>query len=368
MITFVMSEDHQYTIRTALENGAIDRQVIILSYPDFLSFEQLPASDYIFVDHERLSSEDIAAAARRLAALRRGAPGIRILNEPRPALERLAVMAALSEAGINDFRVMPAVDLPPDLRYPVFVRRFDNHDGPMTDLIAGPEALEATLEAICANGVQRASLAVTEYVDARDPLGRHQKFSYFRIGDVFFPSARDLSTNWVCKGFVEDSETIREPDAELDFLSSNAHEHLVRPAFDAAGIEYGRADYVVIDGRPQIFEINTNPYLDPPDFLPPEFRIYSEKLMARWTGALAAFSPIIKPELPCWLLVEGAVRARASTRHPVRHGFRRLLAAAGLLHRETALMQVIRSPKRLARRLRNRLRTSFGAAWPNFET
>lgn len=360
-----MSEEHQYTIRTALENGAIDRRVIILSYLDFLSFAQLPISDYIFVDQERLSSDEIAAAGHRLAALRRAVPGIRVLNAPRPALERLTVMRSLHAAGINGFRVVPANDLPPGLRFPVFVRRLDNHDGPMTDLLHDAEALEAALVAICtAENLPRASLAVTEYVDARDALGRHQKFSYFRIGDVLFPSARDLSTNWVCKGFVEDSQTVREPDAEIAFLSGNAHEPLIRPAFEAAGIEYGRADYVVVDDRPQVFEINTNPYLDPPDFLPPEFRSYSERLMARWADALAAFSPPMAPHAPRWIPVEHAILAEPPGGHAVRRRFRRLLVATGQLHRETEVMLVLRAPKRLARRFRNRLRSSSGLDLP----
>lgn len=365
MITFVMSEDHQYTLRTALENGAIERAVIILSYADFLGFARLPLGDYIFVDLERLSPAAIEAAAGRLAALRRaaeraGAAGPKVLNAPVPALERLAVMNALTAAGVNDFRVIPADRLPSDLRYPVFLRRLDDHDGPITDLLPDPPALEAALSGL---GGNRGALAVTEYVDARDALGRHQKFSYFRIGDRFFPAARDLSASWVCKGLVEDAATIREPEAELAFLAGDAHEALMRPAFDAAGIGYGRADYVVIDGRAQVFEINTNPYLDPPDFLPPEFRGYAEQLMGRWSEALAAFSA---PDAaaPRWIAVEGALPGQAAGRHGARRVFRAALARAGLLHRETGVMRALRAPKRLARRLRNRLRASAGRSVP----
>lgn len=357
MIAFVMSEEHQYTIRTALENGAATPAVIVLSHADFLSFERLPVANYIFVDLERLDPAAIAAAGSRLAALRRAAPEIAVLNAPQPALERLAVMTALHDAGINDFRVVPASRLPDDLRFPVFLRRLDNHDGPMTDLLADHAALEAALDGIATPALTRDMLAVTEYVDARDELGRHQKFSYFRIGDRFFPSARDLSASWICKGIVEDSQTIREPEAELAFLSGNAHEALIRPAFEAAGIGYGRADYVVAGGRLQVFEINTNPYLDPPDFLPPEFRAYSQQLLARWSGALAAFAPAGAGASPRWIPVAGARPAAPATGHGLRRAFRALLAATGLLHREMMMMRLLRTPERLARRGRNRLRT-----------
>lgn len=362
MITFVMSGHHQYTIRSALENGAIDRMAIILSYADFLGFARLPVADYIFVDLERLTPAEIEAAALRFAALGRVVPGLRALNAPSPALERRAVMDALHASGVNDFRVIPADRLPGDLRYPVFLRRLDDHDGPISDLLPDAAALEAALAAL---GGDRAALAVTEYIDARDAAGRHQKFSYFRIGDRFFPAARDLSACWVCKGLIEDAATIREPEAELAFLAGNVHEALMRPAFDAAGIGYGRADYVVTGGRVQVFEINTNPYLDPPDFLPPEFQGYAERLMARWQEALAAFSP---PDTaaPRWVVVEGArpnFFPSAAFRSP-RNTFRSLLARAGLLHRETVMMRVFWTPKRLARRARNRLRASFRPGAP----
>lgn len=362
MITFVMSEEHQYTIRTALENGAARLPVIVLSHADFLSFERLPVADYVFVDLERLDPAAIAAAGRRLAELRRAAPGIEVLNAPGPALERLAVMTALHQAGINDFRVVPASRLPDDLRFPVFLRRLDNHDGPMTDLLADRAALEAALATISSPALPREMLAVTEYVDARDALGRHQKFSYFRIGDTYFPSARDLSASWICKGIVEDSQTIREPEAELAFLSGTEHEALIRPAFEATGIGYGRADYVVVDGRVQVFEINTNPYLDPPDFLPPEFRIYSEQLLGRWSRALAAFAHAGTGASPRWIPVAGAEPVAPTGSHGLRRAFRTGLAATGLLHREMTMMRLLRTPERLARRGRNRLRASFRPA------
>lgn len=363
MITFVMSEDHQYTIRTALENGAIDRTLIILSYADFLGFARLPIADYVFVDLERLTPSEIDAAVSRVAALRRAMPGVRTLNAPCPALDRLAVMTALHRADINDFRVISANQLPDDLRYPVFLRRLDDHDGPISDLLPDSAALEAALAKLAGD---RGAIAVTEYVDARDALGRHQKFSYFRIGERFFPSACDLSASWICKGLVEDPATIREPEAELAFLSGDAHEALIRPAFEAAGIGYGRADYVIIDGRPQVFEINTNPYLDPPDFLPREFRGYSERLMTRWEGALAAFSA---PDTatPAWVQVEDA-KPRAVVGRGARHALRALLARTNLLHQETAVMRVLRTPKRLARRARNLLQANPGRIAPVSET
>src|SRR4029079_4666966 len=36
---------------------------------------------------------------------------------------------------------------------------------------------------------------------------------------------------------------------------------ILSKAFEIAGVEYGRVDYGLVDGRPQIYEINSNPDL-----------------------------------------------------------------------------------------------------------
>lgn len=353
MITFVMTEEHQYTLRAALESGALRREMILLSYEDFLSSERLPESDYVFVDLERLDGARIEAAARRLEALRRVCPGIGVLNAPRRELGRLEVMRALHSGGVNRFRVMPASEIPADLSYPVFLRRLDNHDGPMTGLLADAAALEAALGDLVAAGFRREALAVTEYVDARNAEGLHEKLSYFRIGETLFPSALDLSTDWVCKGAIEDENAVPMPEREMSFLTSDAHDAPMRAAFDAAGIGYGRADYVMVGGAPQLFEINTNPFLDPPESLPPELQEYSRMLLGHWREALEVFSPCERGEAPRWVAVEGAVARGDSPDHRLRRAFRGVLIATGQLHREMAIMRPVRIPGRIARRGRD---------------
>ena len=36
----------------------------------------------------------------------------------------------------------------------------------------------------------------------------------------------------------------------------------MKPAFDLAGIDYGRVDFGLVEGKPQIYEINNNPFVD----------------------------------------------------------------------------------------------------------
>ena len=42
-------------------------------------------------------------------------------------------------------------------------------------------------------------------------------------------------------------------------MASNPYAERLRPAFEAAGIDYGRADFGFRDGRLAVYEINTNP-------------------------------------------------------------------------------------------------------------
>ena len=185
---------------------------------------------------------------------------------------------------------------------------------------------------------------MTEYVDARNADGLHEKLCYFRIGETLFPAALDVSANWVCKGVVGDPHAIDAAERELEFLVGSQHEAMLRAAFEAAEIDYGRADYAIVDGRPQIFEINTNPQIDRPEALPGAQRANGALVLARWLDGLLRLSPR-RAAAPRWVEVEGCVApapAASSGRHRLRRAVRGLLAASGQLHRETTLMRPLR--------------------------
>jgi hypothetical protein len=50
-------------------------------------------------------------------------------------------------------------------------------------------------------------------------------------------------------------------EEEVAFLESNPHADALRECARVAGISYGRIDYSLLDGRPQVWEINTNAML-----------------------------------------------------------------------------------------------------------
>jgi hypothetical protein len=350
MLAFVATDDHQYTFRGVLETRKHDfgGGILLMSYADFLSWERLPAADYIFVDLERLPEAVSSAAETRFAALEAVIPGTRVLNRPGPQLARLRVMARLRAAGVNRFRVMSAhevLDGEVTPNFPVFVRRTDDHDGPMSALIGDAAALNAAIETAFAGGIPTEALAVTEYIDARNEDGHYEKLSYFRVGARLFPSALDMSRNWVCKGVVGDPDTIEDHAREQAFLAGNPHAEVMALAFDAAEIGYGRADYAMVDGRPQVFEINTNPLIDCPEVMPPALRDYARLLVERWLDALAVFSPPAG-KAARWMRVPGAMpRPAPDGGHRLRRAIRGLLGAAGQLHEETRVMRPLRAAR-----------------------
>ena len=68
------------------------------------------------------------------------------------------------------------------------------------------------------------------------------------------------STRWFTKssGNLPDEAGVRE---EADYVQANPHDEWLRRVFDVAGIDYGRVDYGILDGVPQVWEINLNPTL-----------------------------------------------------------------------------------------------------------
>ena len=48
---------------------------------------------------------------------------------------------------------------------------------------------------------------------------------------------------------------------EQNFVKENWSADVLRRVFEIAGIEYGRADWGIVGGKLQVYEINTNPQI-----------------------------------------------------------------------------------------------------------
>jgi hypothetical protein len=254
MIHYLVHQKDSYTVGWFLSGWGLPlaRRFRILGYEGLPSLKQLPPGCYIFSNLDCLKPEGVEYVASIWDQLSRASDRARLLNPPRRTLSRFDLLRRLFEAGLNGFNVHLSHPLPRP-RFPVFLRRPMSHDGPLGGLIHDREDLRAEIDR------QGGELLVVEYCRTADRSGVHRKYSAFRVGDRIIPRHLIFSRNWVQKyPDLVDPPMIEE---EMEYLSANPHEPEIRRVFELAGVDYGRMDYGVVDGRIQVWEINRNPII-----------------------------------------------------------------------------------------------------------
>jgi hypothetical protein len=202
------------------------------------------------------------------------------------------VLERMARDGCNRFRAFRAGGpLPDDLRYPVFVRDENEHSGSQTPLLHNAAELRSALAELREDARPTQPLLVVEWLDYGDANGVYRKYSMLRMGDALIRKHALFSSDWILRnpdtgGRFEAPEFLAEEQA---FLSGggDAHDAEVRPIFDLLAIQFGRIDYTIVDGRIQVFEINTNPLALRPAQLEPGPRrpvhaAYAAKSAAAW--------------------------------------------------------------------------------------
>lgn len=188
--------------------------------------------------------------------------GIRALNDPALFLGRYGLLRGLSRAGINDFNAYRVESAETPSKWPVFLRLEGNHSYPVSGLLHNEQELEDALRRAIDDGAPRSTLLIIEYAAEPVQSGIYRKLSVFRIGDRLLGYTCVHEDNWLVKYGKLGIATPELYDEEYSFVAQNPHAAAVMPAFELAGIEYGRVDFGIVGGRPQIYEINTNPHID----------------------------------------------------------------------------------------------------------
>jgi hypothetical protein len=232
--------------------------VRVVRYSELVTAHSVSAGVWIFTDPDRLSPSRREVAARVWQQLEASGQPVRLLNHPLRVKRRQALLQALHAAGTNDFEAWSAAEARSPRRYPVFVRVADDHSGPRTPLLFDAIALEREIQRLETAWRPREQLLVVEFHAEPDAQGVFRKYGAFRVGDRVFPNHLLFGSEWMVKRRNHDGHAPRLAE-ERRFLEANPHERELRRAFDRAGIEYGRADYGIVGGRVQIYEINTNP-------------------------------------------------------------------------------------------------------------
>ena len=261
MIFYLGTENHLYTMGKFLDlwRPSSVENVRVMSYRELLSQRRLPRGTIVFSDIERLTESQrplLTRVHRRLA--RWGGRG-RVLNHPSRSLRRYDLLRKLHELGLNSFNVYRLDELPDSCRWPVFLRLENDHLGPRTPLLDGPEQLRSALRDSALGELNRDDLLAVEFCQTADSDGLCRKYGAFYVAGRVIPRHVFCDTELSIK--YEAVVTPGTREEERIFLRTNPHAEEIKRIFELANIDYGRIDYGFKDGRMQVWEINTNPML-----------------------------------------------------------------------------------------------------------
>jgi hypothetical protein len=255
------------TISWYLESyGAPMRDTITpVHYEELLDDADPVAATYCFADLELMTDDQLRhAAALRDRLLERGC---RVLNDPARTLRRYDLNRTLHDEGLSDFGVYREGEPLDGCRFPVFVRGENDHKGRRSGLLDDAEDVRTTIGKLRAEEPELGDLLVVEFCDTADADGVYRKYSAFKVGDAILARHLFFSRDWHIKlSDLSDDALLEE---ERVFVATNPHEQQLRPIFERAGVDYGRIDYAVRDGRIQVWEINTNPMI----LIPPRAKV-----------------------------------------------------------------------------------------------
>ncbi len=260
MIFYLVRQSSAYTIVNYLESWGIETTTSYirpLFYEQLWQMKKLPIGTYIFSDIERLNPEEAEMTAKIWEQLANSGKGIRLLNHPTRSKRRYELLRTLYLKGQNQFNVYRLTEYRQPEKFPVFIRGENDHRGNRTSLINTPAELDQAIHQLSETGQSLENKIITEFCSTADKEGVFRKYSSFILGDKIIPRHLFFNYKWMIKSpkLVEEDNLLEEEK----YVKTNPHESLIKDIFRLAKIEYGRIDYSLIDGVPQVWEINTNP-------------------------------------------------------------------------------------------------------------
>ena len=214
---------------------------------------------YIFADLELLSKDQMRLAKSFWKKLRASKFPVTLLNHPNRVLCRFKLLRKLYKHRVNQFNVHFFRRFCVPKKFPVFLRRDNDHKGSLTSLLRTRDEFRRKAQYVIRKKGGRGNLLVTEFCDTADRDGIYRKYSAFIVGEKVIPKHIFFSRNWLTKKLdLQDDFMIRE---ETAYVRDNPHQAQIAEIFSMAHIQYGRIDYSMKDGRIQVWEINTNPMI-----------------------------------------------------------------------------------------------------------
>lgn len=229
------------------------------SYGWLFTQTDIPRSTYIFADLERLTPLERARAAHIRQRIREFAPELTVLNDPSRSFARFQVLEKLFEAGVNTYRAYRVKDIDVPQRYPVFIRKEDDHRGPLSDLISSADAYRAFFRAHRFRRSLIQKLIAIEFLDYANAEGTFVKYGAVIVGGDYWTTHAMPSSKWMVK--IADPTHPESTHLDRETFDRQPHARMLGPVFRVLGAEYGRLDNAVFDGSIQVFEFNSNPSL-----------------------------------------------------------------------------------------------------------
>jgi hypothetical protein len=293
MIVFLTSRGHGYTLKRfkPTEHAFPVPRIRRMDYDRLFRSYLLPRATYIFGDIERLTAAERKAAAHCHRALTQA--GMRCLNDPAATMMRFELLNSLHVSGVNPQAVYRADEMPRPARFPVFIRQAQDHRLPNTPLLHDQDELERAIVELRSKGIATEGLLVIELCAEEYLPGRWHKWGLFRVGDRYSLDHISIDDNWLVKYGKWDllsDEAVRD---EHDAIFENRHVEALKRAFETARIEFGRADFAVVNGRVAVYEINTNPTIG--RFVPDPIPLRLESQMHARRRVAEAFAAIDTP-------------------------------------------------------------------------
>lgn len=237
---------------------AVAGLVTVLTYEEVFETGVLPIGAYLFTGLDELTTTETALVIRARHALAEASPSTGLFNDPTRWLRRGALLQAAFDTGVNSFRATRATQWDPRRRFPVFIRSEPEHTGALSPLLHDEGSLVRALLLAMIRGHRLRDLLIVEYSHTADAEGVFTKYSAMILGSDIVPRSMTRSRERMTKfeGRITDRSAA---DADLQYVGDNPHEPWLRRMFALGGVEYGRIDYTLRDGQPQVWEINTNP-------------------------------------------------------------------------------------------------------------
>jgi hypothetical protein len=264
MIHYLVTEQHSRPMRYFLQaqGSALASRIKVVTYESLLDGdEQLPqrGGSYIFTNlgRVRMMSPQLRTRVhdmhRHLVETHGEA---RVHNDPARSLLRFDLLRALHKAGINSFNACRACDATARLRLPAFIRHETQTAFGPPILANDPYEYSAHLLGIRWLRNDFDSFISVEFCDTADASRVYRKYGAFVVGDRIVPRHVFFSRHWHVKATdIDDPMLVGE---ELQFLRDSSQTETLLQCARLAGISYGRIDYAMFNGRPQVWEINTN--------------------------------------------------------------------------------------------------------------